>query len=307
MIISRRNALLAGLAGSTAACVSQPNLGAFENPAATGAGAFSCGVASGDPAADSMVLWTRVDVADGGNISVTVEVATDDSFSTIVWSKSVETGPAKDWTVKVVADGLTPGRRYAYRFKAGGELSTVGLTKTLPESTDRARFAVASCSHYGFGYFNAYDHIARQQELDAVLHLGDYIYEYGRDAYGGPEGAKIGRLVEPAHEIVSLADYRERHRQYKRDGALQRMHATHPVITIWDDHETTNDSFKSGAENHQPDTEGDWGDRKRAALQAYYEYMPVRDPEPGKARESLFKSYSWGKYLTLPIIESRLA
>lgn len=306
MIISRRNALLSGLAGGTAACVSQPNLGSFENPESAGSSTFSCGVASGDPAAESIVLWTRVDVPGGGNVPVSVEVAADDSFSTIVWSRSLETGAASDWTVKVVADGLTPGTRYAYRFKASGSVSAVGYTKTLPENTDRARFAVASCSHYGFGHFNAYDHIARQKNLDAVLHLGDYIYEYGRDSYGGPEGAKLGRLVEPAHEIVSLDDYRERHRQYKRDGALQRMHAAHPMIAIWDDHETTNDSFKAGAENHQAGTEGRWVDRKRAALQAYYEYMPVRDPLPGKGRESLFKSYSWGKYLTLPVIESRL-
>jgi len=306
MIISRRNALLAGLAGSTAACVTKPDLGAFENTSNGARTLFSCGVASGDPAQDSVVLWTRVDNETGGNVRVLVEVAADDSFETLVYSEALETGPAKDWTVKHVATGLEPGTQYAFRFKAGDATSPAGSTKTLPEETDRVRFAVASCSHYGFGYFNAYDHIARQEGLDAVLHLGDYLYEYGRDGYGGPEGAKLGRLVEPAHEIVSLDDYRRRHRQYKGDAALQRMHAAHPLIAIWDDHETTNDSFKAGAENHQPETEGSWADRKRAALQAYYEYMPVRDPKPGRTREQLFKSYSWGKYLTLPVIESRL-
>ncbi|MEM9840595.1 MAG: alkaline phosphatase D family protein [Pseudomonadota bacterium] len=306
MLISRRNALAAGLAGSAAACASKPNLGSFTTDLTPGDGTFASGVASGDPAMDSVVLWTRIDGASGGTLPVRVEVAEDVSFSTVVWSETVETGPERDHTVKVVAQGLEPGRQYAYRFMVFDRMSPVGLTKTLPEETSRVRFAVMSCSNYNFGYFNAYDHAARDRDIDCVLHLGDYIYEYGPDGYGGEKGAALGRVHEPAREIVTLDDYRKRHRQYKNDPATRRLHAAHPMIAIWDDHETSNDSFRLGAENHQPDKEGEWSARKRAALQAYYEYMPVREPSPGKAREELFKTYSWGKFLSLPIIESRL-
>jgi phosphodiesterase/alkaline phosphatase D-like protein len=307
MHISRRTALLTGLAGGTAACATKPELGAFRAEEATGEATFSCGVASGDPGPDSVVLWTRIGGVERGSVPVRVEIAEDASFSRVIWTEATETDASRDYTVKVVADGLEPGKRYAYRFTVFDRISPAGMTRTLPEEAESARFAVASCSNYPFGYFNAYDHIARQEDIDAVLHLGDYIYEYGRDAYGGEKGAKLGRNHEPAHEIISLGDYRRRHRQYKADPSARRMHAAHPLIAIWDDHETTNDSWRDGAENHDPSTEGPWEARKRAALQAYYEYMPVRDPQPGGAREALFRSFSWGKLLTLTAIESRLS
>ncbi|MEM1380137.1 MAG: alkaline phosphatase D family protein [Pseudomonadota bacterium] len=306
MLITRRNTVFAGLAGGTAACVSKPELGRFSSAGSSANTAFSCGIASGDPAADSVVLWTRVEGNNSGRIPVDVEVAEDATFARVVWQQRSETGPERDYTVKVVADGLEPGRQYAYRFRALGATSPIGKTKTLPEETERVRFAVVSCSNYNFGYFNAYDHIARDADFDAVIHLGDYFYEYGPDGYGGEAGIAVGRPHDPARETLTLDDYRRRHRQYKRDGAAQRMHAAHGMIAIWDDHETSNDSFKDGAENHQPTSEGDWAGRKRAAMQAYYEYMPVREPEPGRLREQLFRSYSWGRFLTLPIIESRL-
>ncbi|MCQ8184181.1 alkaline phosphatase D family protein [Parvularcula maris] len=306
MHISRRTALLTGLAGSAAACATKPELGTFKAEALAEEATFSCGVASGDPAEDSVVLWTRIGGVEGGAVPVQVEIAEDASFSRLVWTERTETDASRDYTVKVVADGLEPGRRYAYRFMVFDRVSPVGMTRTLPQDAERAKFAVASCSNYPFGYFNAYDHIARQDDIDAVLHLGDYIYEYGRDAYGGEKGEKLGRQHEPTHEIVALYDYRRRHRQYKADPSSRRMHAAHPLIAVWDDHETSNDSWRDGAENHDPATEGRWEARKLVALQAYYEYMPVRDPAPGGAREALFRSYSWGKLLTLTAIESRL-
>lgn len=305
MLVSRRRALLAGLAGSAAACATRPELGTYTTDLAAGDDTFSCGVASGDPALDSVVLWTRIAGAEG-TLPVRVEVAEDARFSRVVWTRMVETGPERDHTVKVLATGLEPGRRYAYRFSVFDRTSPTGFTKTLPEETARVRLAVASCSNYPFGFFNAYDHIARNADLDAVLHLGDYIYEYGPQGYGGETGARIGRAHLPAREVVSLSDYRRRHRQYKEDPASRRMHAAHPLIAVWDDHETTNDSFRNGAENHQPAIEGDWTSRKRAALQAYYEYMPVREPRPGRTREDLFRSFSWGSFLTIAMIESRL-
>ena len=306
MFISRRTALLGGALGGVSACATKPQLGAFTSTMAADDSTFACGVASGDPGLDSVVLWTRISGAEGGAVRVAVEVALDDNFAKVIWRDVTETDASRDYTVKVLADRLEPGRRYAYRFAVMDRVSPTGFTRTLPEETESARFAVASCSNYPYGYFNAYDHIARQQDLDAVLHLGDYIYEYGPDGYGGEKGKALGRNHLPPREITTLDDYRQRHRQYKSDPASRRMHAAHPLIAIWDDHETSNDSFKSGAENHQPDTEGTWSDRKRAAMQAYYEYMPVRDPEPGRTREQLFKHHSWGRYLTVTSIESRL-
>lgn len=304
MFVSRRNALLGGLAG-VGACATQPKLGGFESSTAVANTDFSCGVASGDPARESVVLWTRIAGAEG-NVAVTAEVAEDESFSRILWTERTETGPGRDHTVKVVASGLEPGKRYAYRFLSGGEVSPVGFARTLPETTERVRFAIASCSHYSFGFFNAYDHMARDADIDAVIHLGDYFYEYGVDGYGGATGAKIGRPHDPPHEVLNLDDYRRRHRQYKMDPSLRAMHAAHAIIPVWDDHETSNDSFQRGAENHQPETEGSWEARKRAALQAYYEYMPVRDPEPGKTREQFYRDYAWGNFLTITAVETRL-
>jgi phosphodiesterase/alkaline phosphatase D-like protein len=280
-------------------------MGSFVSAQDAGDLTFSCGVASGDPGREDVVLWTRIGGAEG-RLPVVAEVAEDDSFSRIVFSENLETGPERDYTVKTLASGLEPGRRYAYRFRVFDRTSPTGFTRTLPERTDSARFAVVSCSNYPFGYFNAYDHIARQEGIDAVLHLGDYIYEYGPEGYGGEVGAALGRAHDPAREIISLGDYRRRHRQYKMDPASQRMHMAHPLIAIWDDHETTNDSFKTGAENHQPADEGDWESRKRAALQAYYEYMPIREPQRGRTREAIYRSFQWGEFLTLASLESRL-
>lgn len=305
MGISRREALFGTVVGGLSACATTPRSGPITALTPTSSAAFKHGVASGDPAHESVVLWTRI-TTDAGNLPVAVELAETDDFTTIIWTIETETGPARDHTVKVVPTGLTPGKTYYYRFTAAGETSPTGRTKTLPESASSAKFAIMSCSNYPFGYFNAYDHVARATNIDAILHLGDYLYEYGPEGYGGDDGARLGRAHEPQHEIVSLQDYRTRHAQYKADPASRAMHAAHPLIPIWDDHETTNDSWVNGAENHQPDTEGSWDERRRAALQAYYEWQPVREPEPGKSREALFRDFRWGNYLSLSAIETRL-
>ncbi|MBD0427337.1 alkaline phosphatase D family protein [Aquisalinus flavus] len=311
--ISRRQALLGTLAGSlavgAAGCASQPKMGAFSSARGVADAQFAQGVASGDPMATQVILWTRAaPVGPEATPMVPVEwqVATDRDFTQVVQSGSVTTGPARDWTVKVDVAGLTPGATYFYRFATGNGTSPVGRTKTLPRgAVEAARFAIVSCSNYPFGYFNAYDHIARRDEIDAVIHLGDYIYEYGPDGYGAEVGAALGRQHQPAREIVSLQDYRVRHRQYKSDMASQAMHAAHPLIAVWDDHETANNSWENGAQNHQPETEGDWEPRRRAAMQAYYEYMPVREPE-GRPLHQLYRAFEWGDLLTLTAIETRL-
>ncbi len=303
--ISRRQALVTGMMGGVAGCATSFGGGQFQAAPSTATTRFAHGVASGDPDVTSVVLWTRI-TTDATTIPVMVEIATDAEFGRIVRTVQTETSGARDHTVKVLAEGLEPGLTYYYRFTTGEDVSPTGRTKTLPLNTNSVRFAVCSCSNYPFGYFNGYDHMARRDDLDAVIHLGDYIYEYGPDGYGAEDGVKLGRQHAPAKEIVSLEDYRMRHAQYKSDPSTQAMHGAHPFIAIWDDHETTNNSWENGAENHQPATEGDWETRRRAALQAYYEWMPVRDPEPGRARESLYKSYRFGNLLTLTAIETRL-
>ena len=164
-------------------------------------------------------------------------------------------------------------------------------------------FAVASCSNFPFGHFNAYEAIAKDEQIDFVLHLGDYIYEYGHEGYGGKTGKEIGREHIPSHEIVSLADYRLRHAQYKSDVNSRLMHASHPLIAIWDDHESTNNPYMGGAENHQ-ENEGDWAVRREESLQAYFEWMPIRDPENGD-KKALWRSFEFGDLATLITLETR--
>ncbi|ADM09689.1 alkaline phosphatase, putative [Parvularcula bermudensis HTCC2503] len=305
MPISRRTALFSGLAAPLAACTSAPDSPLLSAATTPARGAFLHGVASGDPEPDSIVLWTRV-TTPSDRLAVKVEIAETPAFAPLLQTHTAETDRGRDHTVKIVPTGLAPGRVYYYRFTVGDEVSPIGRTRTLPDRTDAATFAIASCSNYPFGYFNAYDHIARDDQVDAVIHLGDYIYEYGPDGYGGETGRSLGREHVPPREIVSLSDYRARHAQYKADPSSRAMLARHPLICIWDDHETANNSWEHGAQNHQPETEGSWDDRRRAALRAYYEWMPVRDPEPGKPREALFREYEWGGLLSLAAIETRL-
>jgi alkaline phosphatase D len=268
---------------------------------------FSHGVAAGDPGPDRLVIWTRVSLEQGEVAPVRWIVAQDKKLRRVIATGEVETSAARDFTVKVDVDGLKPGAAYYYGFFAGRAASPIGRARTLPVGKlDQARFAVVSCSNVPFGFFNAYADIAKRDDLDAVLHLGDYIYEYGADGYGGDVGAKIGRPHDPPHEIVTLADYRRRHAQYKSDPDLQAAHAACAWIVTWDDHETTNDSWRQGAQNHQPDKEGLWDDRRRAALQAYYEWMPIRDPVAGRPLEAIQRSFAFGDLVKLLMLETRL-
>lgn len=307
--ITRRAALTTGMAVGAASCATAPKMTPYTAVSMDADGVFAHGVASGDPGPDSIVIWTRVspadDAAPGGAMTVIWEAAADEAFTDMRGKGEAVTGASRDWTVKVLLTDLAPGETYFYRFRIGDAYSPVGRTRTLPAgAVERARFAVLSCSNHPFGYFNVYDLIARRDDIDAVIHLGDYIYEYGRDGYGGETGEALGRGHEPAHECLTLSDYRRRHAQYKADPATRAIHAAHPMIAVWDDHETSNNSWKDGAENHDPATEGEWNARRRAALQAYYEWMPVREPE--MAPEAFFRSFSYGDLLTIAAIETRL-
>lgn len=269
-------------------------------PAQASGAPFQHGVASGDPLADRVILWTRVTPQDGaGTVAVGWTVAADPGFQQPVAGGRVLTGVARDFTVKVDATGLQPGRTYYYRFESQGATSPAGRMRTLPQgSTAHLRIAVASCSNHAAGLFNAYRRIAERTDLDLVLHLGDYLYEYGDGQYGSL------RPTEPASEIVTLTDYRTRHAQYKRDADLQELHRQHAVVPIWDDHETANDAWRAGAENHDPATEGLWAVRRAAALRAYYEWMPVREPADRRLAQ---RSFRLGDLAELTMLETRLA
>lgn len=270
--------------------------------------AFRHGVASGDPLADRVVLWTRVsplDVLerDAGAIPVSVVVATDPELSQVVGRHTVIASLDSDYCVKVDAGGLQPNRWYYYQFSAGGESSPVGRTRTFPtssQSVERARFAVVSCSNFAYGLFSVYRAVSAQSDLDFVLHLGDYIYEYGPGEYGDFPG----REPLPAHEIIELSHYRQRHAQYKTDPHLQAVHQQFPMICVWDDHESANDSYISGAENHDEATEGAWSSRKSAAIQAYFEWLPIRPftSEPGR----IWRDFSFGGLIDLFMLDTRL-
>ena len=278
---------------------------AHSSSAAPQSAVFKHGVASGDPGADSIVLWTRIS-GSKAPVSVAWEVSAEPSFEAILLKGESRTSAETDYTLKVVAAPLPAGLPLYYRFHCSGEVSPTGRTrlfKTLGE--ERIGIALASCSNFAFGFFNAYDAIARDPGVDIVLHTGDYIYEYGAGEWGDETGTAIGRRHEPPHETVSLEDYRLRHAQYKTDAGAQAMHAAHPFVACWDDHEVTNNPWTGGAQNHQDKTEGDYASRRAAALQAYYEWMPVREPGPGGTREAFWRSYKLGGLATLVTLESR--
>ncbi len=299
-LTATRRSTLAAIS-ATAAIATFP---ALAEAAAGRTEVFRHGVASGDPDATSVVLWTRVTVA--APLEVEWQLASDPRFVHVVREGRVGTGPERDFTVKVLAEGLEPGGRYFYRFRAAGVTSRVGQTRTLPVGrVERLGIALASCSNFAFGYFNAYDAIARDAAVDFVLHTGDYIYEYGADGWGGDIAREIGRVHEPANEIVSLFDYRTRHAQYKTDAGSQAMLAAKPLLACWDDHESANNPWTGGAQNHQPDKEGDWVDRRAASIQAYYEWMPVREPGPGRTQMQFWRTYVFGDLATLSTLETR--
>ncbi|MCG8441035.1 MAG: alkaline phosphatase D family protein, partial [Caulobacterales bacterium] len=235
------------------------------------------------------------------------QVARDEAFADILREGTVRAEASRDWTAKVDVDGLEPGGSYFYRFRSGDETSPVGRTRTLPAGrVDRFTMAAMSCSNIAAGWFNVYRDVAARGDIDLVLHLGDYFYEHAPGGYATGWGMERGRAPSPAKETVTLADYRGRHAQYKTDPDLQALHAAAPWVTIWDDHESTNDSHAAGAENHQPETEGDWSARKTAAIRAYFEWMPIREPTPGRARSAIWRSFEIGDLATLIMLETRL-
>lgn len=289
--LDRRTLLRSGLLGAGLAGIPLAAAGAERG--------FTSGVASGEPADESVLLWTRY-VA-GADTALRWEVSETLDFARTVAGGTVIATSERDFCCKPTATGLAPGRWYYYRFVApDGTMSDVGRTRTLPRGrTERFRMAVFSCSNIGFGWFNAYAHAAAADDVDCVLHLGDYIYEYAAGTYPGAAQVVDGRGVEPVTELVALADYRTRYAQYHRDPDLRRLRQLFPMIAGQDDHESANDSWEGGAQNHQPATEGPWNARKSAARRAYREWLPVSDAD--------WASYEVGDLATLFRLETRLS
>ncbi|MEV6668590.1 alkaline phosphatase D family protein [Streptomyces sp. NPDC051162] len=272
--------------------------------------AFLHGVASGDPLPDGVLLWTRVtptpDAVPGSGLGPAVEVgwevAEDTSFARVVARGTATATAASDHTVKADVRGLRPATTYWFRFAVGEVRSPAARTRTAPArdaAVPGVRFGVVSCANWESGWFSAYRHLAARRDLDAVLHLGDYIYEYKSGEY--PAAKYVVRPHRPTHEIVTLADYRTRHGHYKTDADLQALHHTHPIVAIWDDHEFANDAWSGGAENHTPGTEGDWARRVAAAKQAYFEWMPVRPSVEG----TTYRRLRFGKLADLHLLDLR--
>jgi len=339
---SRRSVLLGGGATATTAALALSPLSAeaaqAQVRAAARSGVFAFGVASGDPTATEVLLWTRVTPDPtavpgsglGRSVLVQWEVAADERFTRVVRRGRVRTDASRDHTVKVVVDGLEPYTRYHYRFRAFGQTSPLGRTRTSPDepgATHALRLAFVSCSNFTGGYFTAYRGLAARDDLDLVLHLGDYVYEYGNseDRYG-PDSLAGVRDHQPATEMVSLQDYRVRHALYKTDPDLQAAHARHPWVVIFDDHEITNDAYDTGAENHEqqddPDTsytgpgepagvraEGEFLARRAEAFRAYLEWMPIREPEAWQPEPHVgtqfFRRFSFGDLAELSVLDTR--
>lgn len=262
---------------------------------------FYHGVASGDPLTNAIIIWTRVTPDVEGPVSVNWQMATDTAFMSIVKTGNIVTDAEADYTVKVDVTGLQAGKTYYYRFETGGIRSITGRTKTAAQgNVSNLKFGVISCNNYQSGYFNAFGRLAERNDLDVILHLGDFIYEYATGEYGYKPA--IGREHDPDNEVLTLGDYRTRYSHYRLDDDLRRAMQQHPFVLIWDDHEVANDSYDQGAENHDPATEGTFADRKSHATQAYLEWCPIRETPP---TTHIYRKFTYGDLADVIMLDTR--
>lgn len=265
---------------------------------------FRHGVASGDPLADRVILWTRITLLDESEPEVAWVVARDAELADVVASGVTQTSESVDFTVRVDAAGLEPGTTYFYGFTCAGQRSPVGRTKTAPAGpTDRLRFALVSCAKYTAGYFNVYGRVAERDDLDFLLHVGDYIYEYG-NVDPKANGPAIGRAVDPPHECWTLEHYRRRYAHYRLDPDVQLVHERHPIIATLDDHEIADNAWREGAKLHDPEKHGEWGVRKAAALRAWREWIPSRLPPPPD-EDRIYRTIPLGDLADLFMLDGR--
>ncbi|EJL6384110.1 alkaline phosphatase D family protein [Vibrio parahaemolyticus] len=302
MSLSRRDFMK--VVSSTAVATGLIGCGSDDNESV--AVSFEHGVASGDPTQTQVIIWTRVTTT-ASYVDVSWQVASDMEFSNVVQSGVFTTDTGRDFTVKVDVQNLNANSQYYYRFIVGEMMSEVGQTQTLPEDgVEKASMAVVSCANYPAGYFHVYREILNQHEqspFDVVLHLGDYIYEYGAGDYASEDAAALGREPSKGTECITLDDYRKRYAQYRQDADLQALHAKLPMIAVWDDHELANDTWKNGAENHQDD-EGSFIDRRAAAAAAWTEWLPVR--ENTFSNMLIYRQFSFGNLVNLMMLDTRL-
>ncbi|HIF5798676.1 TPA: alkaline phosphatase D family protein [Vibrio parahaemolyticus] len=302
MSLSRRDFMK--VVSSTAVATGLIGCGSDDNESV--AVSFEHGVASGDPTQTQVIIWTRVTTT-ASYVDVSWQVASDMEFSNVVQSGVFTTDTGRDFTVKVDVQNLNANSQYYYRFMVGEMMSEVGQTQTLPEDgVEKASMAVVSCANYPAGYFHVYREILNQHEqspFDVVLHLGDYIYEYGAGGYASEDAAALGREPSKGTECITLDDYRKRYAQYRQDAELQALHAKLPMIAVWDDHELANDTWKNGAENHQDD-EGRFIDRRAAAAAAWTEWLPVR--ENTFSNMLIYRQFSFGNLVNLMMLDTRL-
>jgi len=304
LVWTRRQTLASFLAGASVMTLGTHAALATSDAAVS----FDQGVASGDPLNDRVIIWTRAtpSTPSAKSIDVTWMVATDPELKTVIRSGDIVADADTDYTVKIDVDRLTPGTTYYYGFKSGDQSSIIGRTKTLPSgNVSSLKIAVLSCSNYQGAFFNTYRAMSEVEDLDLSLHLGDYIYEYGSEGFGAEMGERLGRLHMPTHEIVSLDDYRQRYAQYRTDPDLQALHAHAPMIAVWDDHETANNSWTDGAQNHAEDgSEGEWDERKKAFTRAYHEWLPLRSPSEDLS--AIQRSFQIGSLASIVMLEGRL-
>lgn len=266
-----------------------------------GNGPYHHGVASGDALADKVIIWTRITPLDPtDSYDVDWQMASDEGFTDIVASGSAFTDGTKDFTVKIDVTGLEANSWFYYRFNMEGSMSPVGRTRTAPNAlVDGLKFAVVSCQNFGGGIrYNSYHHLNQRDDIDAVIHLGDYIYEYAATISGN------GIEIMPAGQTVSLNDYRQRYASYRLDDNLKEAHRKWPFYVAWDDHESANNSWTDGAQNHDPDTQGDWHERLANSQQAYFEWLPIRP----KAEDSysIYRTIPMGPLVDLIMIDTRI-
>ncbi|MBL8644280.1 MAG: alkaline phosphatase D family protein [Rhodospirillaceae bacterium] len=290
------------MAAATAAAAGMP-----ATAAATATVRFTHNVASGDPLHTAVVIWTRAEPATSSErVDVVWDVSETETFETVAHSGTASTDASRDYTVKVDVTGLKPGRTYYYRFKAGDVVSPTGRTRTFPQTGNRPlKLAVFCCANVGQGFFNVYRHCADRDDIDVALHIGDYIYEYGPAIYTDEEIARGSRIAEPRKKLVTLDDYRKRYGSYRLDPDLQDVHRRHPFITVWDDHEIANNAHKNGSENHWSGSEGTWEERKARAIQAYFEWMPIRPLTPDPTGR-IFRSFDFGDVASIIMLDTRL-
>ncbi|OJF15857.1 alkaline phosphatase D family protein [Couchioplanes caeruleus] len=313
MALSRRTLLLGSAAAGAAAATTTWPLAVSAAPARgpLRTDPFTLGVASGDPDSDGFVLWTRLapnPLAEDGaggmpsrDVAVEWRIAADERFRKVVRRGVVVARPASAHAVHVELGGLPPAREFFYRFRAESFLSPIGRTRTAPARwslPSALAMSFASCSQYEHGYFTAYRRLA-EGEPDLVLHLGDYQYEYPADTYTIPGG---NPRDHQGPETVTLANYRQRHAQYKTDPDLQAAHAVAPWAVIFDDHEIENNWADEVPEQPDPDFPA----RRAAAFQAYYENMPLRRTSiPRGIDMRLYRRLHWGRLATFHLLDTR--